>query len=350
MPRASRHSRRPSPPNCFISSISSARCRSRDDAKAALHQLLLGRRADAVDEADRLVAPASSRASSWSSAAKPRGLSRSEAILARNLLQDRPTETVMPMSRSTSRAKRASTLAGIMPCTRCGAGQIEKRLVDRQRLDQRRQRLHGVAHLAADADIFRHVGPDHGGLRAQRQRLEHRHRRAHAIGARDVAGGRHHAALAAADDHRPVGQLRIVALLDGGVERVAVDMRQRQRGQRVVADQARGAACAAPPGLDIEVAEAIPAEARGPSSAGAGALTARRAPSAGRPAPGARRRCWSDAVARRSAKAFTVASSRITKSSTLSQKLRVGRRPCAASPGRCRFRPGTGPAARGRRQ
>ena len=58
------------------------------------------------------------RASSWSSAAKPRGLSRSEAILARNLLQDRPTETVMPMSRSTSRAKRASTFAGIMPWTR----------------------------------------------------------------------------------------------------------------------------------------------------------------------------------------------------------------------------------------
>ena len=38
--------------------------------------------------------------------------------MARNLLQDSPTETVMPMSRSTSRANRASTLAGIMPCTR----------------------------------------------------------------------------------------------------------------------------------------------------------------------------------------------------------------------------------------
>ncbi len=42
----------------------------------------------------------------------------SEAILARNLLQDSPTETVMPMSRSTSRANRASTFAGIMPWTR----------------------------------------------------------------------------------------------------------------------------------------------------------------------------------------------------------------------------------------
>jgi hypothetical protein len=37
-------------------------------------------------------------------------------------------------------------------------------------------------------------------------------------------------------------------------------MRQRQRGQGMVADEARGTAFAAPPGLDIEVAEAIPAE------------------------------------------------------------------------------------------
>ena len=41
-----------------------------------------------------------------------------------------------------------------------------------------------------------------------RQRLEHRHRRAHAEGARDVAGGRDDAALAAADDHRLVGEAR----------------------------------------------------------------------------------------------------------------------------------------------
>ena len=46
---------------------------------------------------------------------KAAGLSRSEAILARNLLQDSPTDTVMPMSRSTCLANRASTFAGIMP-------------------------------------------------------------------------------------------------------------------------------------------------------------------------------------------------------------------------------------------
>src|SRR5919197_1123194 len=93
-----------------------------------------------------------SRASSWSRAAKPRGLSRSEAILARNLLTDSPTDTVIPMSRSTSRAEG--------------------------------------------------------------KRLEHRHRRAHPKGAGNIAGSRNHAALAAADDDGLVGEIRIVALLD----------------------------------------------------------------------------------------------------------------------------------------
>ena len=166
-----------------------------------------------------------------------------------------------------------------------GAGQIEEGLVDRERLDQRRQRLHGLAHLAADADIFRHVGPDHGRMRAQRQRLEHRHRRAHAIGARDVAGGRHHAALAAADDHGLVGDLGIVALLDGGVERVAVDMRERERGQGVVAHEARGAAMR---GSACALSSRSPRQSRQKQVGAAqplapAALTARRAPIAGSP-------------------------------------------------------------------
>ena len=49
---------------------------------------------------------------------KPRGLSRSDAILARNLLAASPIDTVMPSSRSTCSEKRASDLAGGMPCSR----------------------------------------------------------------------------------------------------------------------------------------------------------------------------------------------------------------------------------------
>ena len=84
---------------------------------------------------------------------------------------------------------------------------------------------------ARGGDVLRHVRLDHHGVRAGRQRLEHRHGAAHAVGARDVAGGRDHAALAAADDHRPGQQLRPVALLHRGVEGVAVDMRDGQREQ-----------------------------------------------------------------------------------------------------------------------
>jgi hypothetical protein len=145
-----------------------------------------------------------------------------------------------------------------------GAGKIQKCLVDRQGLDQRRQSLHGVANLAADPNIFRHVRPDHDRGRAQRQRLEHRHRRAHAKSPRDVAGRRDHAALAAANDYRLVGDLGIVALLDGRVERVAIDVGKRERGQGRVTDETRGAACAASPGRDVEIAEAIPAKAGWP--------------------------------------------------------------------------------------
>ena len=123
-----------------------------------------------------------------------------------------------------------------------GAGEIEERLVDRQRLDQWRQRQHHLPHLAADARIFLHVRPHHAGLRAEPQRLEHRHRRAHAVGAGDIAGGGDDAAPAAADDHRLGGKRRIVALFDGGVEGVAVDMGDRKLCEFVVAHDARRAA------------------------------------------------------------------------------------------------------------
>ena len=72
-------------------------------------------------------------------------------------------------------------------------------------------------------------GGTYGRVRAELARLEHRHGRADAEGARHVAAGRDDAALAAADDHRLVGERRVVALLDRGVEGVAIDMRDRQR-------------------------------------------------------------------------------------------------------------------------
>jgi hypothetical protein len=116
-----------------------------------------------------------------------------------------------------------------------GSGEVEEGLVDRDRLDQGRQRLHHGAHLAADMDVFVHVGLDDHGFGAGLQRLEHRHGRAHAADPGDVAGRGHDAAPAAADDDRPVAQFRPVALFHRRVEGVAVDMGQREGIELAVA-------------------------------------------------------------------------------------------------------------------
>ena len=163
--------------------------------------------------------------------AKPRGLSRSAAILASRRFGASPTETVTPTSRSTSSAKRASTAAGGARCSAAVPDEVEHRLVDRQRLHQRRQAPHQRADAARRGDVLRHVRADHHRVRAEPQRLEHRHGAAHARGPGDVAGGGDHAAPAAADDHRQGQQLRPVALLDAGVEGVAIHMRDGELQQ-----------------------------------------------------------------------------------------------------------------------
>ena len=120
-----------------------------------------------------------------------------------------------------------------------GAGEIEERFVEGERFDERRRFEHQLFHLAADGDIFLHVGANDHGVRAGLERLEHRHRRLHAVGARDVAGRGDDAALAAADDDGLVHQARVVAFLDGGVEGVAVDVGERQLVDFAVVDEAR---------------------------------------------------------------------------------------------------------------
>jgi hypothetical protein len=73
-------------------------------------------------------------------------------------------------------------------------------------------------------DVFAEVRLDHHGVGTGLQRLEHRHGRMDAVQPRDVAAGRDHAPLAAADDDRPVAQFGPVALLHRGVEGVAVQV------------------------------------------------------------------------------------------------------------------------------
>src|SRR5262245_2087780 len=108
---------------------------------------------------------------------------------------------------------------------------------------------------------------DHHRLGAGGERLEHRHGRAHAIEPGDIAGGRDDAAPATAADHRPVADRRVVALLDAGIEGIAVEMGDRQAAELGVADmpgRATGRAAAGSrswPSARLTYPTAVPAKA-----------------------------------------------------------------------------------------
>ena len=115
-------------------------------------------------------------------------------------------------------------LGGAPPVQGLRARQVHERLVDGERLNLRREIQHHRPDLAADGGVLLHVGLDDGRLGAGLQSLEHRHGRMHAVGAREIAARGDHTPVTAADDHGDVAKLRAVALLDRGVEGVAVEM------------------------------------------------------------------------------------------------------------------------------
>jgi hypothetical protein len=60
----------------------------------------------------------------------------------------------MPMSRSICGGEARQHLGRDHAVQPLGAAEVEERLVDRQRLHQRRQRQHGLAHLAPTRTYF----------------------------------------------------------------------------------------------------------------------------------------------------------------------------------------------------
>ena len=148
----------------------------------------------------------------------------------------------MPICRSTSRAKSASTSAGGLLCSRS----VPARSRNASSIESGSTSGVSACIMARTSrptrTYFSMSGRDDDRLGAGLQRLEHRHGRAHALDAGDVAGGRDDAALAAADDHRLVLQLRIVALLDRRIEGVAVDMGEMQLAELGMVEQPRAAA------------------------------------------------------------------------------------------------------------
>ncbi len=227
MPRASRHNRRPSADELLHQLDFVGALQVGDGAETALRQSLLGRRPDAEDETNRPVRQHRARFFLVERGKTARlvevGGDLGQKLVARQPDGNRDADVALDLA-----GEAGQNLGGDHAVNALGAGKIQKRFVDRERFDQRRQCLHGMTHLASDPDIFGHVGPDHDRGRAQRERFEHRHCRAHPEGPGDVARRRYHAALAAADDDRLVGEFRVVALLDGRVERVAIDVGERQ--------------------------------------------------------------------------------------------------------------------------
>lgn len=68
------------------------------------------------------------------------------------------------------------------------------------------------------------AGADHDGVGAEFEGLKHRHGRADAGDAGDVAAGRNHAPCAAADDDRAGGEGGVVAFFDARIKGVTVDV------------------------------------------------------------------------------------------------------------------------------
>ena len=102
---------------------------------------------------------------------------------------------------------------------------VEKRFVDRDPLDERRRVVKHLEHRLARFAVRGHPRRNDDDSRAQPTSLPAAHRGTDPERLGLVARSEHDAT---ADDHRPAAQARIVALLDRGVERVQVGMKDRR--------------------------------------------------------------------------------------------------------------------------
>ena len=156
---------------------------------------------------------------------RPSGLRQADAIFARNLLGATPAEAVRPVVFPDQRLDPLRHVHGqrLAPGV---LGHVEVRLVERQRLDERRHRPEDREHLLRHRPVLREVRPDDDQVGTEAHGPRHRNGRAHAKRPRLVAGRRHDAARRGrpADRHGPAPQFGPVALLDRRVERVHVDV------------------------------------------------------------------------------------------------------------------------------
>ena len=134
-----------------------------------------------------------------------------------------PTVIGSPTCSSTSRRSRAA-ISVRRARDPPEPADVEERLVDREPLDQRRRLPEDLEHRLARLGVGREARRHDDGARAQPARLRTAHRGAHPVRLGLVARREHDPA---ADDHRAPAQLRGVALLDRGEERIEVGVQDR---------------------------------------------------------------------------------------------------------------------------
>ncbi len=104
------------------------------------------------------------------------------------------------------------------------AGDVQKRLIQRQALHQWGVARKDGKNLRTDGAVQRLARRHHHRLRAALQGGVHGHGGMHPKGARLVGGGAHHASVGAAHQHRTAAQGGVLALLHGGKKGVHIHM------------------------------------------------------------------------------------------------------------------------------
>ena len=117
-------------------------------------------------------------------------------------------------------AQRTAQTAG-------GTGDVEERLVQRDRLHQGSDLPEDLHHRGGDAVEVGVVGREHHRVGAHPPGTGHRQRRVDAVPPGGVVGRQHHPPVAPTHDHRDVGELGPVTDRHRGEERVHVDVQDR---------------------------------------------------------------------------------------------------------------------------
>ena len=153
-----------------------------------------GLRADPPQRADRTAARRNAAVSASATISSPSGLLIVEAIFATCFVAATPMLQVSPVS-SRTRRRRVRAISPGTPPQPPRAAHVEERLVDRERLDERRHVVEDPHDLRGHLEVAVEVRQHDDRRRAQAQRLTDGHRRAHAEAAglvrraRDDASG-----------------------------------------------------------------------------------------------------------------------------------------------------------------